>query len=95
MGVGVNIYAEDLTDRIEVLSKDIEGVSYTGLVLYLEPPTVIKSGHYAGQNLPGSCLYRDSGPYTLTVWGKRDLRDLLDKMKDALDHHYGCPQERD
>jgi hypothetical protein len=34
----VNIYAEEMTDRVEIVSKTIDGIEYTGLRIYLELP---------------------------------------------------------
>lgn len=34
----VNVYAEEMTDRIEIISKEIEGEVFTGLRFYLELP---------------------------------------------------------
>lgn len=34
----VNIYAEEMTDRIEIIAKEIDGHKYTGLRIYLELP---------------------------------------------------------
>lgn len=34
----VNVYAEEMTDRIEIIAKEIEGQSFTGLRLYLYLP---------------------------------------------------------
>lgn len=34
----VNIYAEEMTDRVEIIAKEIDGHRYTGLRLYLELP---------------------------------------------------------
>jgi hypothetical protein len=36
--VRVNVYAEEMTDRIEIISKEIEGQVFTGLRFYLELP---------------------------------------------------------
>lgn len=35
----VNIYAEEMTDRVEVISKQIEGQTFTAVRFYLELPT--------------------------------------------------------
>ena len=35
----VNVYAEEMTDRVEIISKTIDGQKFTGLRLYLELPT--------------------------------------------------------
>jgi hypothetical protein len=37
----VNVYAEEMTDRIEIISKTIEGKEFTGLRLYLELPVTL------------------------------------------------------
>lgn len=37
----VNVYAEEMTERIEIISKEIEGQKFTGLRLYLELPTSV------------------------------------------------------
>ena len=34
----VNVYAEEMTNRIEIISKEIEGQQFTGLRFYLELP---------------------------------------------------------
>lgn len=34
----VNVYAEEMTNRIEIISKEIEGQMFTGLRFYLELP---------------------------------------------------------
>jgi hypothetical protein len=37
----VNVYAEEMTDRIEIISKEIDGRVFTGLRLYLELPVTV------------------------------------------------------
>lgn len=34
----VNVYAEEITNRIQIISKEIDGVKFTGLRFYLELP---------------------------------------------------------
>jgi len=83
----VNIYAEEMTDRIEIIGKEIEGHTYTGLRLYLELPVTLPDGTQAA----GPFLHRpgDDDSAAITFWGKRDLRAVLRKMLSALDEHYG------
>lgn len=38
----VNVYAEEMTDRIEIISKVIEGQTFTGLRFYLELPVTMR-----------------------------------------------------
>ena len=40
----VNVYAEEMTNRIEIVSKTIEGQQFTGLRLYLELPVTVGGG---------------------------------------------------
>lgn len=99
----VNIYAEEMTERIEIIGKEIDGHTFTGLRLYLELPVsfrtkIDESGPFAlksdketahGQ-LQGPFIHRpgDDDSAAVTFWGKRDLRVVLRKMLAELDAHY-------
>ena len=37
----VNVYAEEMTDRIEIIEKEIDGHKFTALRIYLELPTTV------------------------------------------------------
>lgn len=98
----VNVYAEEMTDRVEIISKEIEGQTFTGLRLYLELPASyhVNQGHplvpakstdtKQANHLQAPFIHHpgddDSG--AVTFWGKRDLRLVLRKMIEALDDHY-------
>ena len=93
----VNVYAEEMTDRIEIISKEIDGHKFTGLRLYLELPVTIPNplrGARATQpdtvNVAGPFIHRpgDDDSAAVTFWGKRDLRIVLKKMIVELDKHY-------
>ena len=45
----VNVYAEEMTDRVEIISKEIDGHKFTGLRLYLELPVTV-GGHGASKS---------------------------------------------
>lgn len=88
----VNVYAEEMTERIEIIAKEIDGHQFTGLRLYLELPTT--TGYDAGGNpinAQGPFIHRpgDDDSAAVTFWGKRDLRLVLRKMLTALEAHYG------
>ena len=74
----VNVYAEEMTDRVELVAKEIEGHSYTGLRFYLELPATVN-----GQQLQGPFMHRpgDDDSSAVTFWGKQDLRVLLRKAR--------------
>lgn len=51
----VNIYAEEMTDRVEIISKEVDGQEFTGLRFYLELPcTVPVPGPGRGSCVPDS-----------------------------------------
>lgn len=82
----VNIYAEEMTDRVEIISKETDGGIYTGLRFYLELPATVNGVQHKApfMHRPG-----DDDSSAVTFWGKRDLRDQLRKALAMLDAHYG------
>jgi len=83
----VNVYAEEMTNRVEIISKTIDGVVFTGVRFYLElPVTDIHGVHHRG---PFKHRPDDDDSSAVTFWGKRDLRVVLRKALDLLNTHYG------
>lgn len=104
----VNIYAEEMTDRLEIIGKEIDGHTFTGLRFYLELPCTVPDAYMrrvppGGEqvhaldavNVRGPFMHRpgDDDSAAVTFWGKRDLRVLLRKALAELDAHYGSPSE--
>jgi hypothetical protein len=92
----VNVYAEEMTERVEIISKEINGQKFTGLRLYLELPVTLPvrtdwSIDGMGNNVRGPFMHRpgDDDSATITFWGKKDLRVVLRKMLAELDAYYG------
>ena len=81
----VNIYAEETTSRVKIISKTIEGRKFTGLRFYLELPATVGGKQYQGPFMhhPG-----DDDSSAVTFWGKKDMRVLLRKALVMLDRHY-------
>lgn len=79
----VNIYAEELTDRVELIEKEIEGQAYTAIRFYLELPVT-----YKGSNIAGPFMHRpgDDDSSAVTFWGKKDLKQILQKALDLLEN---------
>ena len=89
----VNIYAEEMTQRIQIISKKIEGQTFTGLRFYLELPSTDERGvQHQGPFIHGP---NDDDSSAVTFWGKQDLRTNLRRAIDLLDRYYGVPEERD
>lgn len=91
----VNVYAEEMTDRIEIIGKEIDGHTFTGLRLYLELPATANPAGVSGWgeqpvNVQGPFIHRpgDDDSAAVTFWGKRDLREVLRKALAMLDEHY-------
>lgn len=96
----VNIYAEEMTDRLEIIGKEIDGHTFTGLRFYLELPCTIPDPNSTGQfahgtapktiNVSGPFMHRpgDDDSSAVTFWGKRDLRTILKTALGMLDAHY-------
>jgi len=84
----VNVYAEEMTDRVEVISKEIEGHTYTALRFYLALPATVDGKQYQGpfMHRPG-----DDDSAAVTFWGKQDLRAVLRKALGLLNAHYAPP----
>lgn len=82
----VNIYAEEMTDRIEIVEKSTEDGDFTGLRFYLYLPVTTESGF-----VQGPFIHRagDDDSAAITFWGKRDMRKMLRKALQLLDEHYG------
>jgi hypothetical protein len=87
----VNIYAEEMTDRIEIISKVIDGSTFTAVRFYLELPVSNDGVHF----VQGPFIHRpgDDDSAAVTFWGKTDLRIMLRKALDLLDAHYAATSE--
>jgi len=99
----VNVYAEEMTDRLEIISKEIDGHTFTGLRFWLAlPASYVKDGS-SPMGRPASVhdtkqadhyqapfIHRpgDDDSSAVTFWGKRDLREVLKQALAMLDGHY-------
>lgn len=91
----VNVYAEEMTDRVEVISKTTEDGEFTGLRIYLELPVTVPANdqgeaYKEPRQVKGPFMHRtgDDDSSAVTFWGKKDLRTVLQKALDALDAHH-------
>lgn len=92
----VNIYAEEMTDRVEIIAKEIDGQTFTGCRFYMYLPVTKQIEGFDGA--PPSDPIQMRGPFihhpgdddsaAVTFWGKRDLRPVLRQALDLLDKHY-------
>lgn len=82
----VNVYAEEMTGQVEIISKQIDGRTFTGCRIYLHLPVTMPDGSQAKgpfMHHPG-----DDDSSAVTFWGKRDLRQVFKRALALLDEHY-------
>jgi len=83
----VNVYAEEITDRVQIIEKMVGGQVFTGVRFYLELPVTKGQVQVSG---PFMHHDGDDDSAAVTFWGKRDLRETLRKALALLDNHYGA-----
>jgi hypothetical protein len=81
----VNIYAEEMTNRIEIIEKEIDGYKFEACRFYLYLPTT-----HNGQNIQGPFIHRegDDDSAAVTFWSRGKLRDILQQAIELLDAHH-------
>lgn len=93
----VNVYAEEITQRIQIIQKKIDGRVYTGLRFYLELPVTVRDKETGEPfNVAGPFIHRpsdgeetDDDSSAVTFWGKQDMREGLRHALRLLDEYYG------
>lgn len=95
----VNVYAEEMTERVEIVTKEIKGQKFTGLRLYLELPVTkyVKGQADIVQEIKGPFIHGDGDDDSsaVTFWGKSDLRNVLKIMMTKLHEHYHKRNDKD
>ena len=95
----VNIYAEEMTDRIEIIEKEIDGHKFEACRFYLYLPVTHKFTRetHVGLvndtvNLQGPFIHRegDDDSAAVTFWSRGKLRDILQKAIELLDEHHAA-----
>lgn len=86
-----------MTERIEIVEKVIDGITFTGLRMYLYLPVTkyVKGQAESTEQVQGPFIHGDGDDDSsaVTFWGKKDLRKVLFKAIDVLDRHYGFKYE--
>lgn len=82
-----------MTDRVEIVTKNVDGQKFTGLRFYLELPVTVPAYPDRTTQMRGPFLHRpgDDDSAAVTFWGKHDLRTVLRKALALLDAHYATP----
>lgn len=83
----VNVYAEEMTDRVELVTKEGEGGrTFVAVRFFTYLPVTLPTG----EQVQGAFIHRegDDDSAAVTFWGKRDFRALLRKALGLLDDYY-------
>ena len=85
----VNIYAEEMTNRVEIIEKEIDGHKFEAVRFYLYLPVTV-----GGQNIAGPFIHRenDDDSSAVTFWSRGKLREILQQAIDLLDVHHLAKQ---
>lgn len=88
----VNIYAEELSNRVELIEMEVEGQKFTAVRFWLELPVTIPSMvDPTGRLQVGGAFIHSEGDddsSVVTFWGKRELLPLLEKAVSLLRDYY-------
>ena len=76
----VNVYAEEVTKRVEIKTETIDGATFTGLRFYLELPATVDGKQYKGpfMHRPG-----DDDSAAVTFWSKGGKAGLIELLNEA------------
>lgn len=88
----VNIYAEEMTDRVELVTKITKDGEFTGMRFYLELPVTVNEPF--AEHVSGPFIHKkgDDDSAAVTFWGKRELRKALTKALALLDSEALTPR---
>jgi hypothetical protein len=81
----VNVYAEEMTNRVELITKTINGNDFVAVRFYLALPATVNGVQYQGPFMHNG---DDDDSGAVTFWGKRELRTALHKALELLDDYY-------
>lgn len=87
----INVYAEEMTERVEIVEKETPEGKFTGVRFYLELPVTVPLPNGGVASHQGPFMHRpgDDDSSAVTFWGKNILRKALGKAIALLDAHYG------
>ena len=86
----VNVYAEEMTGKVELITKIIDGQEFVGVRFWLYLPVTYQrtiDGYDRLEQMQGPFMHRpgDDDSSAVTFWGKRELRDTLAEALRLLD----------
>ncbi len=89
----VNIYAEEMTNRIEIIEKEIDGIKFEALRFYMYlPVTTMAIANPDPVQVQGPFIHRegDDDSAAITFWSRGKLRNILQQAIELLDIHHAA-----
>lgn len=82
----INVYAEEISQDVEIVEKSNSEGIFTGIRMYLYLP--VSTGQ--GESIAGKFIHHegDDDSSAITFWGKQDMIPLLEKMAQTLRDYY-------
>ena len=94
----VNVYSEEMTGKVELVTKTVEGEEFTAVRFWLYLPVTTGATVKDGETTLGEGVMQVQGPFmhrpgdddssAVTFWGKQELRKTLAEALRLLDEHY-------
>lgn len=91
----VNVYAEEITDKVELITKEVEGKEFTAVRFYLELPVTLPeytdwSIPGMGKNVRGPFIHRpgDNDSAAVTFWGKVAAYHQFKQAIKLIEDHF-------
>ena len=83
----INVYAEEMTDRVEIVEKTTVDGTFTGVRFYLELPCTVNNSGVGVQNVSGPFIHHegDDDSAAVTFWGKEKLKVVLQRALELLE----------
>lgn len=88
----VNVYAEEMTDKVELIEKTTKDGTFVGVRFWLELPVTHSDPHDQSvkpAQVRGPFMHHpgDNDSAAVTFWGKKQLKVALRKALDLLEAH--------
>lgn len=103
----INVYAEEMTDKVELIEKTTKDGTFVGVRFWLELPVTMPGAEVrpsedgARLDVRGQGIVQVKGPFmhhpddndssAVTFWGKAQLKVALRKALDLLESHEDRP----
>lgn len=78
----INVYSEEITQKVEIVSKQGDGKTFVGVRFYTELPVTLGTSQVSGPFLhhPG-----DDDSAAITFWGPKRTKEMLTRALQLLE----------